>query len=101
MIIYNETYKVDLSIEEDWLGWMKTNQIPHMLHTNLFLDYRICRLLDLEESDGVTYTIQYTMDSYTHYEQYIRLHATVLWEHLNKRFSRQCVSFHTVMAVLD
>ncbi len=42
---------------------MKQEHIPEIMATGLFHDYRFCRLLEQDDSDGPTYTIQYFTDT--------------------------------------
>ena len=58
MIIYNVTVKVDNSIAGAWLDWMKKEHIPDLMRTGLFLDYRLSKLLEQDETEGITYTVQ-------------------------------------------
>jgi hypothetical protein len=52
MIVYNVTVKVDLAVAEDWLAWMKTEHIPEVLATGMFISYRMLRILNDEDPDG-------------------------------------------------
>jgi hypothetical protein len=99
MIIYNVTVKVDHAITKDWVKWMKTEHIPELLKTGLFIDYRFCRLLEQDETDGPTYTIQYFCDSLEHYNTYLAEHASRMREKSQKKFGGRFIAFRTVMEV--
>ena len=70
MILYNVTVKIDLDVHEDWLNWMKQIHIPDVLKTNLFVDHKMLRLLNVDEDDGITYSIQYFTRSLKDLESY-------------------------------
>ncbi|HYD22831.1 MAG TPA: DUF4286 family protein [Flavipsychrobacter sp.] len=99
MIIYNVTVKVDKSIVEEWLRWMRQEHIPDLMKTGLFVDAKLCRLLEQDETDGKTYVAQYFLDSLEHYNSYIAEHASRMRDKGFKRFGNKFIAFRTVMAV--
>ena len=99
MIIYNVTVKVDKSIVEEWLRWMRQEHIPDLMKTGIFVDAKLCRLLEQDETDGKTYVAQYFLDSMEHYNSYIAEHAPRMRDKGFKRFGNKFIAFRTVMAV--
>ena len=59
MIVYNTTVKIDPSIETEWVLWQKEEHIPGIMLLGLFNEYKFYRLLEQDDSDGITYIIQY------------------------------------------
>lgn len=59
MIIYNVTVKTDIEIADDWVKWMKEEHMPELMNTGLFVQNNLCRLLEQDEVDGVTFVAQY------------------------------------------
>ncbi len=53
-IIYNVTVKVEHSIATPWLEWMKNEHIPEVVATGCFTHGRMLRLLETDETDGLT-----------------------------------------------
>ncbi|SFE71583.1 protein of unknown function [Chitinophaga sp. CF118] len=100
MIIYNVTTKVTNNINEAWLQWMKQEHIPAIMATGLFHDYRISRLLEQDDNDGPTYSIQYFTDTLENYQTYLAEHAPRLRQLSYQLFGSQFVSFRTVMQVV-
>ncbi|WP_295126554.1 DUF4286 family protein [uncultured Chitinophaga sp.] len=100
MIIYNVTVKVTNVVADRWLEWMKGEHIPEIMNTGLFHDYRICRLLEQDDSEGPTYTIQYSTDTVENYETYLHEHAPRLRQLSYNMFGDQFVAFRTVMQVV-
>lgn len=101
MIIYNTTIKVAHHIAAEWLQWMKEEYIPDHMSTGLFIDYRLCRLLDQDESEGPTYIVQYFADNMENYNTYTTEHSATLREKGYHRFGNQFIAFHTVMDVVQ
>lgn len=99
MIIYNVTVKVQQDIAAEWLDWMKKIHMPELMKTGLFVDYRLCRLLEQDETEGPTYTAQYFCDSLEHYNTYISEHAQIMREKGFAQFGNKFIAFRTVMEV--
>ena len=101
MIIYNVTIKTEPAITADWVNWMHTEHIPEMMSTGLFSGYRFCRLLEQDETEGETFTVQYFCADIDQYGTYIREHAPAMREQGLRRFGSQFIAFRTVMETLS
>lgn len=100
MIIYNVTVKVEADVADAWVSWMKTEHIPDLLSTGLFADARLCRLLEQDETEGVTYAAQYFCESLTQYNAYIDHHAEKMRDKAFQRFGGKFVAFRTIMEII-
>ncbi|WP_343700368.1 DUF4286 family protein [Chitinophaga sp.] len=100
MIIYNVTVKVSVAIKDSWLDWMKQVHVPAIMETGLFHDYRICRLLEQDDTDGPTYAVQYWTDTLENYYTYLQEHAPRFRQQTFEMFGDQLVAFRTVMQVV-
>ncbi len=83
MIIYNVTIKVQESVKDKWLAWLKDEHIPEVIGTGCFTHAVILQLLEVDISEGPTYAIQYHAQSKGLYNNYIENHAPLL---RHKRF---------------
>jgi len=101
VIIYNVTVKVDRDVQQEWLRWMKTEHIPRVMNSGMFLEHRISRLLEQDETDGVTYAIQYLCSSMGQYETYRQKFAPALQQEHSEKFKDKFVAFRTVMEVVE
>lgn len=99
MIIYNITVSIEPLIKEEWLTWIKM-PIARMIGSGLFQEYRICHLLQDDEQEGITYTLQFTLLSLADYERYQKEYAPVIFEEFKSLYSGQYVCFRTIMEVL-
>ena len=97
MIIYNVTIKVDADVANDWLSWMKQEHIPDLMSTGLFTGHRLCRLLEQDETEGVTYIAQYFCEGMEQYNTYISRNAQEMREKGFARFGGKFAAFRTVM----
>ncbi len=98
MIIYNVTINIDHEVHDEWFNWMKTQHIPDVLDTGLFLEARFSKIL-AEESGGLSYSIQYLCESNTMLEQYQREHAPRLQNEHNMKFQGKFAAFRTLLRV--
>ncbi len=99
-IIYNVTIQVDKSIADAWLTWLKNEHIPEVMRTGCFKEYRIVRLLEVDESEGPTYAVQYTANSKADYNRYIELFSQNLRKQGNDKWGKGFIAFRSVMKVI-
>jgi hypothetical protein len=100
MILYNVTVSIDLSIQEDWLNWMKSKHIPDVMNTNCFVEARISRVHG-EEEGGATYAISYVAPSQELYDQYQEQHASKLQMEHTDKYGGKFAAFRTLLTVLE
>ena len=100
MILYNVTVKIDNNVREEWLQWMRQVHIPHVMATGSFLNYRIARVLSLEDADGTTYAFQYLCQDMATLHHYQVHHAPGLQKEHADRYKDQFVAFRTVLEVI-
>jgi hypothetical protein len=100
MIIYNVTIKVEPQIASSWLNWLLDEHIPAVMQTNCFTDFKVVRLLEVDESEGPTYAIQYTAASKADYNRYIELYAPDMRKQSFDKWGDRFISFRSVMEVV-
>ena len=100
MVVYNITIKVESQIEAEWKKWQIDEHIPEVMATGLFTENKFFRLLHQDESDGITYVIQYYASSLDDYKKYIEDFATSLCKKTFERWSNQLIAFRTVMEIV-
>lgn len=101
MLVYNVTNHVQHSIAADWLRWMQESHIPAVMQTGCFREYRVLKLLDMDESDGLTFAIQYTVDNNDLYENYLNTHAPALRKEIQALWGDKVIAFRTLMEVVN
>lgn len=63
MYIYNVTTQVQKTIHHAWLEWITNDFAPEIIATGLFSHFQIVKILDIDESDGPTFAVQYFTDN--------------------------------------
>ena len=97
MILYNETVGVDISIEQEWLTWMKAAYIPRVMKTGLFEEFKLYKVLGSMEEGTISYSVQYFAKSMDEVEEYVEVYAPALIEDLRERFKDHHAAFRTVL----
>ena len=100
MLIYNVTIKVQESIKTEWLAWLKEEHIPDVISTGCFTHAVILQLIEVDNSEGPTYAIQYNADSKADYNRYIEIHAPEMRRRANEKWGDGFIAFRSVMEVV-
>jgi hypothetical protein len=101
MIIYNVTVKVDTEIHDEWLQWMRTVHIPDVIKTGRFISNQIARVLGQEESDGITYAIQYICEDMKTLHQYTITEAPALQKEHTDKYKDKFVAYRTLLEIVS
>ena len=101
MLIYNITIKVQWSIAADWMTWMKTIHIPEVLNTGCFINHQLLRLLQIDETEGPTYALQYFASTLTEYDYYHQHYAFQFSKKITEKWGDRYIDFRTLMEVVD
>ena len=100
MIIYNVTVKINSTLVNDWLAWMKEVHIPDVMNTGLFVSHKICRILHDDDDGGTTFAIQYTCKNMEDFQRYQKDFAPALQKEHTDRYKGKYVAFRTLMEEL-
>jgi hypothetical protein len=99
-IIYNVTTMVSNTIVPAWIEWMQQQHIPAVMATNCFTHHVFAKLLDVDETEGQTFTTQYFAASNQQYQQYVQQFAAALRVETLEKWQQQIVAFRSVMQVV-
>lgn len=70
MIVYNTTMNVGHEVHDEFISWLKNDIIPGVLATGYFSDCKLFRLLNIDETDGPTYSMQFSCASIEVYQEF-------------------------------
>lgn len=101
MLVYNVTIKVDHSIHDPWLQWMKEEHIPEMIATGCFTNGVILHLLESDDEEGITYAIQYHAENKSLYEKYINEYAPAMRKKGIEKWGDKFIAYRTLMQVVN
>ncbi len=101
MIIYNVTIKTHESIHQVWIHWLKEEHVPEVLATNCFIKATILRLLDVDDSEGPTYAIQYFAEDRSEYDRYIEKFAGIMRQKSFDKWGDKFIAIRSVMEIIN
>ena len=100
MVVYNVTVKVQQAIADAWLGWLKEEHIPDIIATGCFTHATILRLLEVDDSEGPTYAVQYHGANRELYNKYISSFADDMRKRGTDKWGDKFIAFRTVMQIV-
>jgi hypothetical protein len=100
MIIYNVTIKVEHSIADQWLVWLKKEHINDVINTGCFTHATILRLIEADDTEGVTFAVQYHAESKALYNRYIEHFSDEMRKKGSDKWGNKFIAFRTVMQVV-
>ncbi len=101
MIIYNVTIKVAEPINDAWLQWLTQEHIPDVVGTGCFTHAVVTRLLEIDDSEGPTYAVQYHAESKAFYNKYIDQFAGEMRRRAFEKWGDQFIAFRSVMQIVN
>ena len=100
MIVYNITVKVHPAIDEAWLMWQQQEHIPEIMASGQFFQWKMFRLLDQDDSEGLTFVIQYFAPSLENYYRFTEEFAPALQRRSFDKWGDRFIAFRTIMEVV-
>jgi hypothetical protein len=101
MILYNVTIKVHNSIHNEWLQWLKDEHVPDIMQTECFSNFKILRLLEIDEAEGPTYAIQYFAESKALYNLYLEKFSKQMRDNPFAKWGDKFIAFRSVMQIVE
>ena len=100
MFIYNVTTKIDPSIQQAWLQWIKEEHIPEIINTGCFIRGTVLHLLEIDDNEGPTYAVQYIAESKALYNRYIDKFAPLMRQKAVDKWGNKFIAFRSLMQVI-
>jgi hypothetical protein len=100
MLIYNITTMVEPDIAPLWLSWMQESHIPEVMASGCFDSYKLVRLLETDETQGLTYAVQYHAPDRASYDRYAADFAPGLQREIIRLWEGKSLSFPSLMEVV-
>ena len=101
MIVYNVTVKVAAPVAKEWLQWQLLEQGPKLISTGYFTHVKVHRLLEIDDEEGPTYTIQYFANDLSDYRAYQQKFAEAHQQEAYDKWGNLFIAFRTIMEVVN
>jgi hypothetical protein len=95
------TVKVDPAIEKAWLQWLQQEHLPDIMASQQFTHWKMFRLLEQDDTEGMTFVIQCFASSRENYDRYVQQHDPMLQRKAFNKWGERFIAFRTVMQVVD
>ena len=99
MYIYNVTVSIDKLVADEWHQWMKTVHIPMVMKTGYFTEYKMCKVLNVDD-EGATYSTQYSFNDMKDIESYMANEAPRLQADMKDLYEGKYVAFRTLLEIV-
>ncbi|MBC7695864.1 MAG: DUF4286 family protein [Burkholderiales bacterium] len=99
MYIYSVTVSIDKLVADEWHQWMKTIHIPMVMETGYFTEYKMCKVLNVDD-EGATYSTQYSFNDMKDIESYMALEAPRLQTDMKALYDGKYVAFRTLLEIV-
>ncbi|UJP65698.1 DUF4286 family protein [Mongoliitalea daihaiensis] len=100
MYLYNVTVNVEKEMEKEWLDWMKSEHIPHVLATGMFVENKLFKIMHDSEDGSLNYSVQYFADSMENIMNYQQNFAPKLQADTQNRYGDRLVIFRTLLKLV-
>ena len=97
MILYNVTVAIDKKVETEWIAWMKQIHIPEVMETNQFEESKFFKVLNTEDTEASSYSVQYFATEMTNLQMYMAAFAPELQQKALLKFPNQIAAFRTLL----
>ncbi len=100
MILYNVTTKVEHSVADAWLIWLKEEHIPDIIATGCFTHATVLHLLEVDDTEGTTYAVQYHATGKALYNRYLEQFANEMRSKAMEKWGNKFIAFRSLMEVV-
>ena len=101
MILFSLTVNIDNEIKDEWLEWMKQTFIPNLWLTGFFVEKRFLKLLNEEEGNGSTFSLQLTLENLEALQEFEHHHLNDYRKMLYGKYTGRLVDFYTVLEKVE
>lgn len=99
MYIYSVTVSIEKDLADEWHQWMKTIHIPMVMETGYFTEYKMCKVLNVDD-EGQTFSTQYTFQKMEDIEHYMAKEAPRLQEDMKTLYDGKYIAFRTLLEIV-
>lgn len=97
MYTLNITFKVDYTIESDWLDWMQDGFLTEFALACGYDDFRLHSLVGHDDEDGRTFVLQMYIPEAEALDQYLEKQQQSVHQRIVTRWGDRVLFFQTVL----
>jgi hypothetical protein len=97
MFLYNVTIGIDKELEAEWVQWMKEQYIPVVMSTDMFVDWKMYKVLHDQDDGSVSYSVQYFANTIEQVVKFVEKVEPELNKAHQQRYKDRHVAFRTLL----
>lgn len=97
MILYNITFHVELDVVDDFKEFLQNQHLPTLHNNQNILEHKLLKLLNVDESEAITMTLQYFLKDMGTYNQHIAVVDSKLKKEINELYGEKVLYFCSVL----
>lgn len=101
MIVFNTTFHVETSINDEFVNYLQEVYIPAATRSGLLSSPRLARVFAGEEEEGYSYAMEFTVVDLTALEKWNQEESKGVVTPLLDKFKEKVAGFSTVMQTIS
>lgn len=97
MILYNITFHVELGVLANFKEYLIEDHLPFISNQSEIIEHKLLKLLNVDESKAMTYTLQYFLKDMGTYNQHIAVIDRKLKKEIFEQYGEQVLYFCSVL----
>lgn len=97
MILYNITFHVELGVFSDFKNFLIENHISTLSDNPGVVEHKLFKLLNVDESEAITITLQYFLQDVGTYNQHIAVIDRNLKKEIYEQYGEKVLHFCSVL----
>ncbi len=97
MILYNITFNVELDAVNDFKRYLQEKHIPSLSFGEDLVEHKFFRLLNVDESETITMTLQYFLKDMGTYNQHLVVIDRALKKEIYELYGEKVLYFCSVL----
>lgn len=97
MLIFNTTYHISPELYDEWYKWIIKEHIPFMLKTRVFTNPQLAKVLQTDETEGSSYSLQFLAASLEDVTDWHAAHGEIFDTHCSRKFGTEVLFFSTLL----
>ncbi|MDD4777603.1 MAG: DUF4286 family protein [Fermentimonas sp.] len=101
MIVFNTTFHIDESLQEEFIEYMLQTFIPMSTKSGILTSARLARVFGNDVDEGLSFAMEFHVSNIDLLEKWNREESNEVYSPLMEKFKEKLVGFSTVMQTID
>src|ERR1035437_6960506 len=101
MYIFNITYLVTDKVHDEWLEWIREENIPFMLGSEYFTQPQVARVITSAKEEGTSFSVQFHVQDMHTLKLWNKEYSLLFKENCSRKFGDEVLFFTTVLELVN